>query len=171
MNEDRMTKEEYLAGRKAAGRLIDVETCRIFMARCPIGDPWGRASIRITPTLRSISSSHPPQAMARCGRSICRKTSAAHWTPGATASNAELNNTRNGSLLNPARLFADRLKAWPSNPGGGRSKKRGMTARATASSHAHSRTYSNSPKVPETGLKTARQKPGKDRGQPCAFLN
>jgi hypothetical protein len=29
MNEDRMTKEEFLASRKVAGRLIDVETCDI----------------------------------------------------------------------------------------------------------------------------------------------
>ena len=29
MNEDRMTKEEFLANRKAAGRVIDVETCEM----------------------------------------------------------------------------------------------------------------------------------------------
>jgi hypothetical protein len=29
MNEDRMTKEKFLANRKAAGRVIDPETCDI----------------------------------------------------------------------------------------------------------------------------------------------
>ena len=41
MNEDRMTAEEFLADRKAAGRLIDVETCRVWWEHCDITDPYG----------------------------------------------------------------------------------------------------------------------------------
>ena len=41
MSEVRMTKEEFLAGRKAAGRLIDVETCRIWSEYCEMADPYG----------------------------------------------------------------------------------------------------------------------------------
>ena len=41
MNEDRMTKEEFLANRKAAGRVIDVETCDIVEWWVPTMDPYG----------------------------------------------------------------------------------------------------------------------------------
>ena len=41
MSEDRMTKEEFLANRKAAGRVIDVETCEIAQWCVEILDPYG----------------------------------------------------------------------------------------------------------------------------------
>jgi hypothetical protein len=41
MNEDQMTKEEFLANRVAAGRAIDVETCEIYKKTCSIMDPYG----------------------------------------------------------------------------------------------------------------------------------
>ena len=41
MHEDRMTKEEFLANRKAAGLAIDVETCDIAEWYARIVDPYG----------------------------------------------------------------------------------------------------------------------------------
>ena len=41
MNEDRKMKEEFLANRKAAGRVIDVETCEIAQWWVQIMDPYG----------------------------------------------------------------------------------------------------------------------------------
>jgi hypothetical protein len=41
MSEDRKTKEEFLASRKAAGQVIDVETCRIGKLACNVVDPYG----------------------------------------------------------------------------------------------------------------------------------
>ena len=41
MSEDRMTKEEFLANRKAAGREIDVETCDIAKWYADLADPYG----------------------------------------------------------------------------------------------------------------------------------
>ena len=41
INEDRMTKEAFLASRIAAGRLIDVETCEITWWWAKIVDPYG----------------------------------------------------------------------------------------------------------------------------------
>ena len=41
MSEDRMTKEEFLASREAAGRLIDVETCEIQWWYAQTLDPYG----------------------------------------------------------------------------------------------------------------------------------
>ena len=41
ININQMTKEEFLASRKAAGRVIDVETCEIWSAPCQILDPYG----------------------------------------------------------------------------------------------------------------------------------
>jgi hypothetical protein len=41
MQEDRILKEEFLASRKTAGRMIDVETCEIWDAHCQVLDPYG----------------------------------------------------------------------------------------------------------------------------------
>jgi hypothetical protein len=41
MNEDRMTKEEFLANRKTAGQVIDVETCRVWEEYSNFADPYG----------------------------------------------------------------------------------------------------------------------------------
>ena len=41
MIDDRMTKEEFLANRKAAGRDIDIENCAIWQTYCQILDPYG----------------------------------------------------------------------------------------------------------------------------------
>jgi hypothetical protein len=41
MSEDRMTKDEFLANRKAAGRVIDVETCDIAEWYADLADPYG----------------------------------------------------------------------------------------------------------------------------------
>ena len=41
MQEDRMSKEEILANRIAAGRVIDTETCEIWDSFCDISDPYG----------------------------------------------------------------------------------------------------------------------------------
>ena len=40
MTKDRMTKEEFLASRKAAGRVIDVETCKIMTRYTNLCDPY-----------------------------------------------------------------------------------------------------------------------------------
>ena len=40
MNENRM-KEEFLTSRKAAGRVIDVETCEIWWLHRNVVDPYG----------------------------------------------------------------------------------------------------------------------------------
>ena len=37
----RMTKREFLANRKAAGRVIDVETCDIVKTTVNLADPYG----------------------------------------------------------------------------------------------------------------------------------
>jgi hypothetical protein len=39
--QDRMTKEQFLASRKAAGRAIDVETCEIEWCYAQAFDPYG----------------------------------------------------------------------------------------------------------------------------------
>jgi hypothetical protein len=57
MNEDSMTKEEFLASRKAAGRVIDVETCKIAWWYAQIVDPY------------EIESDLPDEAY--CVGSIC----------------------------------------------------------------------------------------------------
>jgi hypothetical protein len=41
MSKDRMTKEEYLADRQAAGEMIDVETCRVWEQYSNFVDPYG----------------------------------------------------------------------------------------------------------------------------------
>ncbi len=41
MNEKKMTKEEFLANRKAAGRVIDPETCAIHECYVDLADPYG----------------------------------------------------------------------------------------------------------------------------------
>jgi hypothetical protein len=41
MNEDRMTKEEFLANRKAAGQVIDPETCEVAIWSAQTLDPYG----------------------------------------------------------------------------------------------------------------------------------
>jgi hypothetical protein len=41
MSEDRKTKEAFLASRKAAGQVIDIETCRIAKLACNVADPYG----------------------------------------------------------------------------------------------------------------------------------
>jgi hypothetical protein len=41
MSEDRLTKEEILADRKAAGLVIDVETCEIWSKFCNFANPYG----------------------------------------------------------------------------------------------------------------------------------
>ena len=41
MSENKMTKEEFLATRRAAGRMIDPETCEIWDEYCQILDPYG----------------------------------------------------------------------------------------------------------------------------------
>jgi hypothetical protein len=40
MIKDRMTTEEFLANRKAAGRTIDVETCKIMKKYTDLRDPY-----------------------------------------------------------------------------------------------------------------------------------
>ena len=44
MNEDQVTKEEFLANRKAAGRVIDPETCDIAQWYVDLADPYGVSS-------------------------------------------------------------------------------------------------------------------------------
>jgi hypothetical protein len=41
MREDRIAREEFLANRKAAGRMIDVETCDIDEWYVDLADPYG----------------------------------------------------------------------------------------------------------------------------------
>jgi hypothetical protein len=41
MNKDGMTKEEFLANRKAAGQRIDPETCDIVWEYTDLADPYG----------------------------------------------------------------------------------------------------------------------------------
>ena len=40
-NEDRITKEEFLADRRATGPVIDVETCEILKKFCNFFNPYG----------------------------------------------------------------------------------------------------------------------------------
>jgi uncharacterized protein YfcZ (UPF0381/DUF406 family) len=40
MSNNRMTKEDFLANRKAAGRMIDVETCKIMKKYTDLSDPY-----------------------------------------------------------------------------------------------------------------------------------
>ena len=88
MNEDRKMKEEFLANRKAAGRVIDVETCEIAQWWVQILDPYG-----VEPDLPDemqcvgrTPSSDPLKAMVGCLCTICRRTRPARCT---AASNAE----------------------------------------------------------------------------------
>lgn len=41
MSEAKMTKEEFLANRKAAGHMIDVKTCAIAEWYADLADPYG----------------------------------------------------------------------------------------------------------------------------------
>lgn len=88
MSEDRMTKEEFLANRKAAGRVIDVETCDIAEWWVPTMDPYG-VEPDLPDEMRQIGRLTFVQSAESDGpvcQYDCRRTSAARCAP---VSNAE----------------------------------------------------------------------------------
>ena len=83
-----MTKEEFLANRKAAGQVIDVETCKIAWWYAQIVDPYGIESdlpdeaYCIGSTCFVIS---PDSDGWVCVCTICRRTRSALCTPASNA--------------------------------------------------------------------------------------
>ena len=55
MSENRMTKEEFLASRVAAGWAIDIETCEVLIRSAYTLDPYG-VEPDLPPELRQIGS-------------------------------------------------------------------------------------------------------------------
>jgi hypothetical protein len=83
MSNNRMTKEDFLANRKAAGRMIDVETCKIMKSIPTLAIHI--VSIRLPSDFITTCFGLHLMKVERCMSMICRRTSAARCSPASSA--------------------------------------------------------------------------------------